>query len=162
MEKKSKKRNVPRKYTFDLMYDKSTAEKFINLYDRITYDEMTDKKKSIHDFDQYIDNCLENTIKDVVENEKWKSSVGTLNGVKIGDVVEITYIPASQQYVDYYDQHNFVGQIFFIDNKKDNAFLIVNDNDDKITKIKSLEREGCHYFGMIRGYYSTMKKVKKD
>jgi len=79
-----------------------------------------------------------------------------INGVTIGDIINITYIPQSQKYIEYYEQENFSGKVIFIDVVNDNMFLLAKING--VDTVKSLERESCHYLGMARGYSFNINK----
>lgn len=139
-------------YIFDLIYNSFTASSFINQYDDLILE-----KKLIDEIDT--DRKLQAVIKRVIEQELWKNNYGkkSINSFdkeyRIGDIVKITYYPESQRYIEYYQDQSFIGRIIFIDDKNDNAFFVVVDDDNKNNvTVKSLEREGCHYLGMSRGY----------
>jgi len=68
----------------------------------------------------------------------------------VGDLVTVCYSPLSQRYTEYYDEQTFKGYIFFVDNHNDTMFLFNIMPDGLATH--SLERDGCHYMGMSRGY----------
>lgn len=144
-------------YKFDLIYNKSTARKFCNAYN-IKMQEEEDK------IENFIKKILEsNKLKETFKLEHFKEEPrstfdSTLSKFKIGDKVKVTFIPASQKYIDFYDKEAFVGEIIFIDEENDNCFFVVRNSNEII--IKSLEREGCHYFGMTRGYYYSIKKIE--
>ena len=100
-------------------------------------------------------------LKVVCKYQLWSKVSNAFSGYEdgsnfIGDVVNITYIPQSQKYIEYYEQENFCGKIIFIDAENDNMFLLANING--IDTVKSLERESCHYLGMARGYSFSIKK----
>lgn len=89
-----------------------------------------------------------------------------LSDLQIGDIVRVSYYPDSQKYVEYYDEQKFDGKCLFVDVPNDNAFFeVINQNDQNdqaglIRTFKSLEREGCHYFGMARSYYYSIQLLK--
>lgn len=153
-ECETKRRKVVKKeFIFDMIYDIETAKRFIKFYKPYV-----DDTASIDSDDEFtvVSNRLDETIKMVVEQNLWKKIVAdtqTIRDKKIGDVVKVTYMPASQRYLDFYETKNFIGEIIFIDSERDNAFLIQMDTDDN-TKIviRTLDVDGCHFFGMSRGY----------
>lgn len=136
---------------FDLLYDFSTASACINQYDDLTLENCLDDEINP-------DRKLRAILKRVVEKRLWrdvhskKSLMCCDKNYYIGDIVKVTYTPESQKYIDYYQEQSFLGRIIFIDDKCENAFFIVINSDTKNTVVKSLEREGCHYFGMSPGY----------
>jgi hypothetical protein len=146
-------------YNFDIIYNHATASALINKYDNL------DLEQHIED-EENIDRKLRAVLKRVVEQDLWKlyckppydSHKYNKNYINcfdekffIGDIVKVSYIPESQKYIDYYQEQAFVGRIIFVDNENDNAFFVTMDEPHTIT-IKSLLREGCHYFGMTLGY----------
>jgi len=74
----------------------------------------------------------------------------------VGDLVTVSYSPLSQRYTEYYDEQTFKGYIFFVDNENDTMFLFNILSDGIATH--SLERDGCHYMGMSRGYTHYIHK----
>lgn len=74
----------------------------------------------------------------------------------VGDLITISYSPSSQRYIDYYDAQTFQGYIFFVDRMTDNMFLFNRVGNKIITH--SMEREGCHYLGMDRGYTTHISR----
>lgn len=156
---KSNKKSKKIKYVFDMIYERSTAVKCINTYDNDfididnTDDDINDKLKSalIEIVEQQL---FDNKNKNKDDNEK------LFGFYDIGDNVKVSYCPCSQKYIDYYDEQSFTGRIIFIDSKNDNMFFSVNDSvtSEKIT-IKSLEREGCHFMGMTRGYDYSIEHI---
>lgn len=144
-------------YIFDLIYNSATASAFINQYDDLNLE-----RKLMDEID--VDQKLQAIMKRVIEQELWKNRHDTKikyfdNTYRIGDIVRVTYFPESQKYIEYYEDQSFTGRIIFIDNT--NVFFVVVDEFDKnnIT-VKSLEREGCHYFGMTPGYSYIIEQIK--
>lgn len=68
----------------------------------------------------------------------------------VGEMISLSYSPSSQRYIDHYNEQTFNGYIFFVDTPNDTMFLFNRSADLIFTH--SLERDGCHYFGMCRGY----------
>lgn len=157
-----------KKYKFDINVNIDTINKFIDLYDDIEIKEPKRKKIKLDndnsdecdDNDEYNYKKFYKIIEIVLDKEKWLKIDSKDNDnfmfnnkkkYSLGNTINITYCPASQKYIDYYDDEAFTGTIFFVDNDQDNMLLYINNNDNTIT-VKSLEREGCHYLGMTRGY----------
>jgi hypothetical protein len=147
-------------YNFDVLSGENTLIKFINLYTSPTIP-LSDV--NIFDESGTLDESIQVLFKNVIENEQWKYindksfTDALFCKSKIGDDVTITYIPASQKNIDYYDQQTFSGKIIFIDNECQDM-IIVNTDHGECT-IKSLVREGCHFLGMSQGYYHYIKKL---
>lgn len=138
-------------YTFDLIYNNSTATACINQYDDLELEIFMDDEINV-------DRKLQAVLKRVIERELWrdsdaKKSLSSFDkDYKIGDIVNVTYTPESQKYIEYYQEQAFTGRIIFIDDKNDNAFLMSINNEKNHVIVKSLTREGCHYLGMTPGY----------
>jgi hypothetical protein len=134
-------------YIFDVLYDVSTAKMCIDQYDDLELSNSTNVYENLKD-----------TLIRVVEQKLWnmRTNSSTIkcwdNTYKIGDIVNVTYLPYSQRYMEYYDLQSFTGRIIFIDSIKDNAFFLIDNPCNNNITIKSLEREGCHFMGMSRGY----------
>ena len=138
-------------YIFDIIYNDSMATRFISYYYPIFKNKIIDKnikeRKLIKELLKIIIN--EETI---IDNKK--------NEFNIGDIVKISYSSDSQKYIDDYEERGFIGKILFIDNESDNMFFHkILENNNEINIIKSLEIEGCHFFGMSRGYTYIIEKI---
>ena len=148
-------------FTFDICSTYQTLSKFCEQYGfdiTDTYDDM---------FKTFFNNCSEcpnNTYLELVKtfsqiNQHYHRaffkdgvSIG-LKDLKIGDEIYVQYLPMSQKYIDYYDEQNICGKVFFIDVDNDDAFLFVDsDSEDVSRKIMSINREYCSYYGDTRGY----------
>lgn len=139
-------------YIFDIIADNKTKEKFINTFYQYVKGDIKSKYTNN-------DELMNDIIIQVIEKKLWQKHITEYNTHTVGDLVEVSYIPASQKYIDMYDEMKFDGQIIFIDPEKDNMFLM--EKTDKNIIVKSLEREGCHFFGMTRGYeYFIYKKIE--
>jgi len=153
-------------YVFDIIYEESTAKKCIDQY---TDDFELELKLS--STDTLYEN-LKATLIRIISQELWLNQDSDANNekkirtpfisgwnktFKLGDIVKISYHPFSQRYIGYYYDQSFIGRIIFIDSDKDNAFFLVDTN--KGFTIKSLEREGCHFMGMSRGYDYNIEDV---
>ncbi len=140
-------------YIFDIIYDESMANRFISCYYPLYENRIIDKniKK----------NKLIKELLKIIINEEIVIDKNSKNEYNIGDIIKISYSSDSQKYIDDYEDKGFIGKILFIDDKTDNMFLhkIVENNNDCII-IKSLEIEGCHFFGMARGYTYIIEKLK--
>ena len=132
------------RFEFDIVNSDKTVYKFIQKY--------TDKQIDDHfDFNDLMIN--------VINNKLWKNDNSIFdNTFKIGDNISVDYCPYSQKYIDYYEEQGFEGKIIFIDNENNNMFVMLNEPDSII--IKSLERLGCHYFGMTPSYTFFIKKLR--
>jgi hypothetical protein len=148
-------------FTFDILFGTGSIEKFITMYGPLVQNIMKQDKLIDHKIENDKYEEMLRLIKIVVENELWtkiKHLPDTMfNGkYKLGTVVSISYWPASQRYIEHYEQQAFAGRVIFVDNDNDNMLLLVCNGDDQLDNgtwiIKSLERAGCHYFGISRGY----------
>lgn len=83
------------------------------------------------------------------QNTKEQSHVA-LEDLKIGDAIIVTYTPLSQKYIDIYNKKAFRGTVLYIDKDNDNL-LAWYKHGGKIY-VKSLEQDGCSYFGTSRSY----------
>ena len=102
-----------------------------------------------HKLDKILEQfMLSNPIKLTETKYDGKMEYARLNELKVGDIVRIEYIPASQKYIDYYT--DIIGQVIYIDVDNDDM-LIANISGDTTT-IYSMEREHCSYYGDTRGY----------
>lgn len=152
------------KYRFNIVSDTDTDEKFMDMYQDVS--QLILKNKGSHDnpIDLTSDNVdtMYEIMKGVIDNSIWKRVLEEDPGnyyfhnrysvpVKLGDTVNVSYIPASQRYIDHYEELSFTGTIFFVDNEHDNMFLFFENEDNEI-EVRSLEVEWCSYYGTSRGY----------
>jgi hypothetical protein len=123
----------------------------MNYYSKF-YQQNSNKKQKItisldekyHNFHALITKVItDNKWTELKNNNEFKNYI-------YGSTLNITYSPASQRYIDYYDTQSFNGTLFYGDYESDNALLFYTNNN--IIYIKSIERDGCHYMGMTRGY----------
>jgi len=149
------------KYTFDILYDDSMVDRFIKFYQPLIEKKNLDKHTSKTDMD--LNKKFKDYIKLVIDNKLWEDqkSFECNSKYKLNDDVTITYSPFSQKYIDYYEDKTFSGKIFYIDSDTDNMLLIERSELSKKDEIviKSLEQNGCHYFGINRGYEYFIKKI---
>lgn len=97
-----------------------------------------------------------------LDNHKLDNKFSKISDLKIGDTVEISFVPFSQKYLDYYENEKFRGRIFYINNEFDDM-LLYYDNDDSKRIIKSVYVDGCSYgFDNSLGYFLSIKKLKKS
>lgn len=152
MSKKRKQSNMHGvKYVFDILSTDDTVMKLLKLYgdDKTTSGEKSWSK-------------LTAILPKVYKKYLWVGFINKseyIHGIKIGDIVNISYIPNSQKYVDYYKQHNISnGLVVFVDVANNDA-IIATKSTGGIIKFKSLLREGCHYLGISNGYSYIIDKV---
>ena len=168
---------VQKEYVFCIMYDDAMAYRFINFYEpmckNIKQKLVDNITKSDYDLDPDYDlnyEKLKSLIKTVVENKLWDNVITSDGSAEkmshqIGDDVKVSYYPASQRYVEHYEEQGFAGKIIFIDQETDNMFFIQvsDDQANESICIRSLETNGCHFFGMCRGFdYCINKQDKKS
>lgn len=98
-------------------------------------------------------NCFTEYFKKVIpvlHHNKKEHEYVALGDLKIGDKIKVTYTPLSQKYIDLYNEKAFSGIVFYIDKENDNLLAWYKEGDKII--IKSLEQDGCSYFGTSRSY----------
>ena len=96
-------------------------------------------------------------------HESCNSQLTALEDLQVGDVISVAYTPCSQKYLDYYDEQNVKGKVFFIDVENDDALVYRDESchdaaSDTIcihTYIKSIRRLGCGYYG-DKAYYESI------
>jgi hypothetical protein len=136
---------------FAIENNNKSDNKSIYIHEKISREQLEEMIKII------VNKCLHNYYR--IRKERVTS---TMYDVCEGDYVSVKYFPDSQKYSEYYDNHNFNGTIIHIDNDNDNMILFYEDYDckskDHVIYIKTLEREGCHYLGMSRGYDILIEK----
>lgn len=138
----------------DIQVSYKTIEKYLST-NKCVRDNMFEKMLNIK---QYPNCILQN---DIFNNSQHKFV--TLNEIQIGDIVKLTYIPDSQQYIELFCEYEYIGCVFFIDYENDNAFLYI-DKYDKSTNIItrvvfSAEKNYCSYYGITRGYSIFFQKI---
>lgn len=147
-------------FDFDISIKNETCNKFIALYrsELIKYFKENGSYTNPIDLTLKKMNLLHIIIKKVIQGQIWKNikpddkeNYYFNNNIKLGDIVKISYCPNSQKYITFYDNLSVEGIIFFVDTKNDNMLLYFESPNGYIN-IRSLEVEGCHYFGMTRGY----------
>lgn len=77
------------------------------------------------------------------------------NDINIGDTVKVIYSPDSQKHIEYYDNEDVKGKLFFLDEKTSNGFIWddqISEDGKCIRHIKSVKRYGCSYYGVSDGY----------
>lgn len=81
----------------------------------------------------------------------------SLSDLQIGDIVEISYLPYSQKYLDYYQEKKFIGKVFYLNDDKSDALIYFDEQRGRI--IKSVYADGCSYgFSNDLGYDLYIKK----
>lgn len=81
-----------------------------------------------------------------------------LKNINIGDIVNVIYTPDSQKDIAYYITQTIVGNVIYIDTENDDMLLLENNNDGIYT-IYSMEREHCSYYGDTRGYMYSITRL---
>ncbi len=109
--------------------------------------------------------------RDVLNESKFKQTkIGTvielihtsIRNLKCGHIVKLDFIPNSQDYIDYYEEQNVIGRVFFIDVENDDALVYhdkINENGEHVRVVKSFNRPYCSYFGTTRGYDYIVSKL---
>lgn len=110
------------KIVFDMCYTKGMRERFFEQYGYLDkYD------KEIFDDDER----MKLIIKQIV-TKKMYDTVDFINHCntiyKIGDNVKVNFIPYSQKNIEQFEERNFEGILFYIDNKSSNALFIQTIN----------------------------------
>lgn len=153
-------------FDIDISIKNETCNKFITLY----RSEMINYFKENGSYTNPIDLTLKKMdllyiiIKKVIQGQIWKNIKSDdeenyyFNNIKLGDMVKISYYPNSQKYIKFYDKLSVEGIIFFVDARNDNM-LLYSKSPNGYINIRSLEVEGCHYFGMTRGYYYDINLI---
>jgi hypothetical protein len=159
-------------YNFDLMYSNEMADRFIQFYDpdATEYDSgfSSESDEDISLYYNHRDVTLKKLLVNVIENELWKCTSSSENHVirscnqtyTIGDMVDITYLPNSQKYIYHYNDQAFRGILLYVDTETSNGFLFAKKTQSLSSDIKkkilydvrTIERLGCHFFGMAPGY----------
>jgi len=95
----------------------------------------------------------------IIENKLWEkiNRCGYRNVCNLGDIVSFKYISDSQLYTDIYDRMAFTGMVIFIDNENNNMIIVdqfaeVDRHGTKHVTVRTFERDGCHSFGLGKGY----------
>lgn len=131
-------------YFFDVTYDNDTYSEIMKKY-------------------QYTeDETIEDVIKNIINDRSWiydRTSININNNViSVGDKIRVEYIPNSQTYINYYENKGFEGTVIFIDPYTHNMFCFIETNEGII--IRTLETEGCHYYGLTKGYDTIITRIK--
>jgi len=156
-------------YIFDMIYDESLINRFFEKYDIIN-NIIKNSDDLDYDYETIIHDIFRKNLKSVIENEKWKTIdqliINNQTVFKLGDICEVSFLPDSQKYIDFYKEKTFTGVLIFIDNETQNMIFVQTHGDQNTIKtkdnkivIKTLEQDGCHYFGMTRGYTYFLKKI---
>jgi hypothetical protein len=145
---KRKQSDVNSKYTFDILSCCDTAAKLVKLYGS---DDEDDDEKTW--------SKMITLLPKIYTTHSWTELVKKseyVSGMRIGDIVNISHIPNSQKYLDYYEQYGInKGLVLFVDSVNNDAIIATKSADG--IKFQSFVREGCHYFGMSRGYESVVE-----
>lgn len=153
--------SLKKEFVFNIMYKDQMAQRFVDFYDLLA----NPIKNKTNDTESSLQTKLETVMRKVIENKLWelviRSDDDQKNLHQIGDDVRVSYCPASQRYIDHYEEQGFVGKIVFIDRETDNMFFlcISDDKSKEEILIRSLETDGCHFFGMSRGYDYFLEKI---
>ena len=138
-------------FEFDILCLPDMIERFMSCYSPF-YQNNSNKKQKVSDNKDEKQHNFYELIKKIIIDEKWTElkDNNMFGSHKYGSELTITYSPLSQRYIDLYDEQSFNGILFYGDIESDNALLFYRQNS--IIYVKSLERDGCHYMGMSRGY----------
>ena len=141
-----------KRFKFDINCSEDMITSFMNQYKPLFPTQQNSKKKQKLSNGDVKNNDFYELIKKVISNCKWNDvkTDNMFNTHLYGSELKLTYYPLSQRYVDYYDEQTFIGTLFYGDEQSDNAILYYEHNN--VVYVKSLERDGCHYMGMARGY----------
>jgi hypothetical protein len=142
-------------YVFDILSCSDTIAKLLILYgDGIVSSESNDYDEKLWEgMKKLLPRVYKSMWKDVASKSEY------VNGIKIGDIINVSYIPSSQKYIDHYKQQDIVnGSVLFVDAENNDAIVVIKYGD--IVKFQSLVREGCHYLGMSNGYDCLIDKVR--
>jgi len=143
-------------YTFDILSCSDTIVKMLTLYG-----DGIDEHVESNEYDKKIWDCMEKLLKRSYKS-LWKTVVSkseSFNGIGIGDVINASYIPGSQKYVDFYKQQDITnGLVLFVDAENNDAIIVLRHG--YTVKFQSLVREGCHYLGMSNGYDCMIDKIR--
>lgn len=155
-------------YVFNIMYEDKMAQRCIDFYAPLCKNLQQCEKKTTNEdpeLETILHDKLTMVLRKVVEDKLWDSII-VIDDPKekqshvLGDVVKVSYCPASQRYISHYEERGFTGRILFIDHESDNMFFLqIDDSTEKPIEIRSLETDGCHFFGMCRSYDYFIEKV---
>lgn len=143
-------------YMIDILSRIDTIAKMLVLYG---YD--IDEHIDSNEYDKKIWDLMGKLLKRSYKS-LWKTVISkseSFNDIRIGDVINVSYIPCSQKYFDFYKQQDIKnGLVLFVDAENNDAIVVIRNHDT--VKFQSLIREGCHYFGMSNGYDCLIDKVR--
>lgn len=143
---------------FDIYSEDKVLTKFYNEH------QINVTEENLRDFSTNFSPLIEKlNLKSTPMNKDYKQKYISINNLKIGDVVKLSFIPKSQKYIEYYEEQNVSGRVFFIDKENDDAFLYRDEIDlesgQHIRIIQSFNREYCSYYGTTRGYSHLIHKL---
>ena len=114
------------------------------------------------DLAEHVNKCkdfdaFEITTKELLDTCETTVGHVNLSNIQIGDMVEISYLPYSQKYIDHYENEKIRGRVFFVSN--DDALVYCDTREGRI--VKSLYVDGCSYgFHDSLGYDLCINKLK--
>ena len=148
-------------FEFDIHSEPQTLRNFANANNILASKD--------EDGDEYFDynlmfSILSNTSKfKITELGTVTESVYTpISQLKVGHVVKLQFTPNSQKYIEYYEEQNVMGRIFFIDVENDDGLIYydkTNENGEHVRVILSFNRPYCSYFGTSKGYDHVISKI---
>lgn len=139
-------------FEFDIFDNKDLIKKFCE-FNNLEYNDY----QSI--FSKYF---LQNTCNYYFPNNNCNYSSIDFNNLKINDDIVVNYLPYSQKYLDYYEDKNTYGKVFFLDKENYNGLIYYDkkDTNNIITRyINSIEKEYCSYYGDTPGYCTFIYKI---
>ena len=148
-------------FQIDIICSEATERGFIEKFGTVGTDEFYDLIRTVVANRRYeLPESPTSSSPPIYSDEQYESN----RSPKPGDRVSVSYTPASQKYIDYYNSQAFTGEVFYVDEETDNFFMWksevgkISNNVVNITyRVQSYKREGSHYFGMsdcYDGYYS--------
>ena len=147
-------------FRIDIICSVGTERRFIEKFGTVGIDEFYDLIKTVVANRRYELPESPTSSSSIYSDEQYESN----RSPKPGDHISVSYTPASQKYIDYYNSQAFTGEVFYVDEETDNFFMwksevgkISNDTVNITYRVQSYKREGSHYFGMsdcYDGYYS--------
>jgi hypothetical protein len=158
-------------FQIDIVCDKKTERKFMETYgNSATITGSTDDFNTLirkvvleRPYEISIETDISIDDPSPIDDEESPAPIGY---PQCGNRVSVSYIPASQKYIDHYDAQAFEGEVFFVDEENDNFFMWnveigpLTGGQIKLTyRVQSYRREGCHFFGMTDCYFGDYRFV---
>jgi hypothetical protein len=148
-------------HQFDIHSEPQTLNNFASAHNILIY-------KNESGDDQFDYNVMFSFLSDTSKFKKTElgsvieSIYTSISELKVGDIVKLQFTPNSQKYIEYYEEQNVMGRVFFIDVENDDALIYydkTNENGEQVRVILSFNRPYCSYFGTARGYNHSILKI---